>query len=296
MIGTHLTALLVGEGYEVIILSREPAKYQASAYVQYAGWDIDKNYIEEWAIRDAHAVIHLAGAGVVDRPWTDQYKREILESRTKSAALLVHAMRTIPNQIATVISGSAIGYYPETTEDYASVESDTPANGFLGETCVAWEQSMQAVQDLGKRLVYVRTGIVLSRDGGALKEFLKPLYFHIAGILGNGKQIISWIHIDDLCKIFVYALQQDGMQGPYNGVAPHPVSNRILNLALAKAMHGKAFIAMPVPAFVLKIMLGERSIEVLKSANVSAEKLLAEGFRFQFNTIDAAANALMQHE
>ncbi|HRI20134.1 MAG TPA: TIGR01777 family oxidoreductase, partial [Panacibacter sp.] len=214
----------------------------------------------------------------------------IIESRTKSGALLVKALGETENNVKAVISSSAIGWYgPDTktslqkgfNEDWVS------SNDFLGKTCKLWEAAIKPVETLGKRLVILRTGIVLSNDGGALAEFKKPLKFGTAAILGGGDQVTSWIHIDDICRMYLYALENE-ISGIFNAVAPHPVTNKELTLALAKTLRGRSFIPLHVPAFVLKIMLGEMSVEVLKSANVSVAKFRQTGFQFTYPTIEAA--------
>jgi uncharacterized protein (TIGR01777 family) len=172
------------------------------------------------------------------------------------------------------------------------VETDAAAKGFLGETCQLWEQSVAPVEELDKRLVKVRTGIVLSNEGGALAEFKKPVNFGIAGILGNGKQVVSWIHIDDLCRLYIYAIENEQLSGSYNAVAPEPVTNKTLTIELAQKMKGKFFIPLHVPSFILKIMLGDRSIEVLKSTTVSCAKIKQTGFSFLYPTINAALEQL----
>ena len=172
------------------------------------------------------------------------------------------------------------------------METDKPATDFLGETCKLWEESIEPVQQLGIRLVKLRTGIVLSNDGGALTEFKKPIKMGIAGILGNGKQMVSWIHIDDLCRLFIAAIENDLMSGSYNAVAPAPVSNKDLTMELATLMKGKFFIPAHVPAFVLNVMLGESSIEVLKSTTVSCEKIRQTGFNFLYPDIKQALQQL----
>jgi uncharacterized protein (TIGR01777 family) len=192
-----------------------------------------------------------------------------------------------------VVSASAIGWYGADKAGHGPfVETDPPVRTFLGETCRLWEASISPVQALGKRLVICRIGIVLANEGGALPEFKKSLAFRVAGILGSGEQVVSWIHISDLCSIFMKGITDPGMQGVYNAVAPHPVTNRQLNLSLAKAMFGKGFIALPVPSLVLKLMMGDRSIEVLKSTHVSSRKLEESGFVFGFAQIDAAVKDL----
>ena len=192
-----------------------------------------------------------------------------------------------------VVSASAIGWYGEDTiGGKPFIETDIAAPGFLGETCLLWENSITPVELLGKRLVKVRIGIVLSNEGGALAEFKKPLQVAIAGILGSGKQIVSWVHIDDLCRLFIYGLENEKLSGVYNAVAPMPVTNKLLTLTLAEKMKGKFFIPMHVPSFVLKIMLGDRSTEVLKSTTVSNAKIKNTGFTFLFPTIDIALQQL----
>jgi uncharacterized protein (TIGR01777 family) len=297
MIGTRLTAMLVEKGYEVIILTRNPKKSHPLPGVSYARWDVAQQTIDAAAIAKADHIIHLAGAGVADKRWSESRKQEILHSRTESSALIVKALQENPNQVQSVISSSAIGWYgPDTAESLLDgFSEDAPADSaFLGDTCRAWEASIEPVTALGKRLVKLRTGIVLSREGGALVEFMKPLKAGIASILGDGRQIVSWIHVDDLCRMFLFAIENASLSGAYNAVAPHPVSNKALTLSLAKQMRGSFYIPVYVPAFVLKIMLGEMSIEVLKSANVSAHKIQLAGFDFTYSTIEKALTQLVQ--
>ncbi len=294
LIGTALSRFLVARGYQVIILSRDPKSYRSSSPgITYAAWNVEEQSANEEAFQKAKYVIHLAGAGVADKPWTEKRKKEILESRTRSSALLIKAMSRIPNQIESVVSASAIGWYKQST-GAASTETDPPASDFLGQTCEAWEQSITPVTTLGKRLVILRTGIVLSTEGGAFPAFQKPIRFGIAGILGSGKQIISWIHIEDICRLYMEAMLKPEWNGVYNAVAPHPVNNRTFTLELAKKMKGSFFIPMPVPHFILRLMLGDRSEEVLKSSLVSANKLKQQGFQFIYPTVDAAFRDLVQ--
>ncbi len=162
----------------------------------------------------------------------------------------------------------------------------------MGETCKLWEQSIEATEQTGKKVVKLRTGIVLSNDGGALAEFKKPLKFGVAGILGSGKQAVSWIHIDDLCRMYLDALQNPAITGSVNAVAPAPVSNKTLTLELAARVKGNLFIPVHVPAFIIKLMLGESSAEVLKSCTVSCGKIKQAGFTFLYPSIESALNQL----
>jgi uncharacterized protein len=298
MIGEALSELLLQKGYEVIILTRTlPAQKNAATIgLSYAIWDVSKQTIDTSAVQKADYIVHLAGAGVADKRWTGKRKKEIIESRTKSSELLVNTLKENSNHVKAVISASAIGWYgadPSIPNTHPFTEINPADNSFLGETCLLWEESIEPIVQLGKRLVKLRTGIVLSKDGGALNEFIKPLRFGIAAILGSGKQIISWLHIDDMCRMYLQAIEDGNMEGVYNAVAPKPVSNKELTLHLAKAMRGKFYIPVYTPAFVLKIGLGELSIEVLKSATVSAEKIRKAGFNFIYPSIDAALNQLV---
>ncbi len=299
LVGTAVKALLEHKGYEVVLLTRSKTPLKGQAH-----WDINAGTIDSAAIAAADYIIHLAGAGVADKRWSTSRKQEILDSRTKSSALLVKALQETPNKVKAVISASAIGWYgPDQinthNNDLAAqgfVETDPSYPDFLGTTCAAWEASIAPVTNntsgLQKRLVCLRTGIVLSKNGGALKEFLKPLAVRMAAVLGNGKQMISWIDVRDLAKMFVYALENENISGSYNAVAPAPVSNKTLTQTLAKVLYGKFYITTYVPSFVLKIMLGEMSIEVLKSTTVSAQKILNAGFVFDYPTITNSLSTL----
>jgi uncharacterized protein (TIGR01777 family) len=299
LVGTAVKALLERKGYEVVLLTRSKTPIKGQAH-----WDINTETIDSAAIAAADYIIHLAGAGVADKRWSIARKQEILDSRTKSSALLVKALQETPNKVKAVISASAIGWYgPDQNDthkkDLASqgfVETDPSYPDFLGTTCAAWEASIAPVtantNGLQKRLVCLRTGIVLSKNGGALKEFLKPLAVRMAAVLGNGKQMISWIDVRDLAKMFVYALENENISGSYNAVAPVPVSNKTLTQTLAQVLYGRFYITTYVPSFVLKIMLGEMSIEVLKSTTVSAQKIQDAGFVFDYPEISKSLSSL----
>lgn len=290
-IGTALTTLLTANNYKVIILTRK--KRADTQNVSYSQWDVTRNTIDKSAIERSDHIIHLAGEGVADKRWTEKRKQQIVNSRVDSAALLVKSLKDLPNQVKTVVSASAIGWYgTDKNRSRPFIESDHPSNDFLGATCKRWEETMLPVQTMGKRLVILRTGIVLAKEGGAFPEFEKPIKAAVAAILGDGNQVISWIHIDDLCRMYMAAIQMKHLQGIYNAVAPDPVTNKELVLTIAR-MRKRPFIAVHIPAFVLKIMLGELSIEVLKSAVVDGSKIRNAGFNFTFPAVDAAVNDLL---
>lgn len=294
LIGSALSQQLIEKGYEVIVLTRQKNKTSPRRNLSYAHWDIKQQTIDETAFKKVDAIVHLAGANVGDKRWTASRKKEILESRTHSGRLLVKALTEIPNKVQAVISASAIGWYgPDSRipNPHPFVESDPANNDFLGTTCQQWEQSILPVTELGKRLVIFRTGIVLSNKGGAYSEFKNPLKFGVASILGKGNQIISWIHINDIVNLYNYAIENHQLQGVYNAVAPEPVSNQQLILSMAKAKKG-FYILIHVPAWGLKMLLGEMSIEVLKSATVSSKKIEAAGYQFLFPNIKTTVENL----
>jgi len=201
---------------------------------------------------------------------------------------------TTPNKVKAVFSSSAIGWYgpdPQIPSRKPFMEADPAHKDFLGSTCKLWEEAIEPVRNLGKRLVLFRTGIVLSNSGGAYVEFKKPLQFRVATVMGSGKQIVSWIHIDDLVELYIKAMEDENWNGVYNAVAPQPVSNKHLIKTIAKQT-GKQHLTFHVPEIVLKTVLGEMSIEVLKSATVSCRKLELMGFAFSFPDIQTAINNL----
>jgi uncharacterized protein len=330
LIGTALTHLLIDRGHRVIILSRnappgsrpapsdiregaggpdergaagEPSS-AAAFYGRPSGpglqrlhWDPAGGHIDPEAIRQADIIVHLAGAGVADHRWTAKRKKVIEESRTKSAELLVRSLRENSNKVKAVIGASGIGWYgpdPAIPNPRPFEESDPADKDFLGETCRRWEGAISSVTALGKRLVILRTGLVLSRQGGALAEFRKPIRFGIAPILGSGRQIMSWIHIDDLCRLYLEAIEQEEWSGVYNAVAPGPVSNRVLSIELARRLKGRYFVPVFVPSLLLRLVVGGMSVEVLKSSTVSAAKSRAAGFQFIYPAIEPALDNLLK--
>lgn len=293
MIGRALTNALLERNHRVIILTRRMPGMHYGSRVGYALWDTDKGTIDADAIAQTDCIVHLAGANVGEKRWTDQRKKEIIESRVKSGELIVKALREMPNKVKAVISASAMGWYgpdPAIPNPKPFTEEDPAYDDFLGQTCVKWEQALEPVTHQGIRLVKLRTSIVLSKAGGALKEFIKPLRFGFATILGSGKQVISWIHIDDLVNLYISAIEKEEMTGVYNAATPKPVSNKELILQVARSRNGGRFIAVRVPAFVLKLVLGEMSIEVLKSTTLSCEKIKRAGFVFKYPTLEDLHN------
>ena len=289
LVGKRLTEMLLDKGYGVTILTRTLNETSNNPNLSFANWDTDKQTIDEQAVSNADAIVNLAGAGVADKRWSVARKKEIIDSRVNSGRLIVNALQRIQNNVQVVVNASAIGWYSPDKKTFKTYQEEEPANtDFLGDACKQWEQSVHSISLTKKRLVKLRIGIVLSKDGGALKEFLKPLKFGIATILGSGKQKISWIHIDDLCRMFIAAIEQDKINGVYNAVAPVVTTNNKLNIALAKKLRGKFYIPIFVPKFVLKMVLGEMSVEVLKSSDISCKKIHDTGFQFLYPSVESA--------
>ena len=294
MIGKALTQALIERGFNVIILTRHISNEQKtkSDKLSYAIWDVEKQTIDKNAFAKADYIIHLAGASVAEKRWTKKRKQEIVSSRVDSGKLIVDSLKNLPNKIKTVISATAIGWYgPDKNDGKKFTEDDPSSNDFLGQTCKQWEAAIEPASFLGKRLVKLRIGIVLSNEGGAYVEFKKPLKLGFATILENGKQIVSWIHIDDIVRAILFSMENERMEGVYNAVAPKPSSNKEVVLEIARK-RGKTFIPVHVPTFALKIRLGEMSVEVLKSATVSSEKIQQAGFIFQYPDLGSAISQL----
>jgi uncharacterized protein len=288
LIGTRLTQLLLDQGYQVAHLSRNHQRSKARIYL----WDINKKQIDPHAFEGIDTIIHLAGAGIADKPWTDERKWEILKSRTESTKLLFEELRNHKHSVKTFISASAIGYYG--FEDYEKLhkENDESGTDFLANVVRQWEAEIDRITELNIRVVKIRIGIVLDANQGALKELVKPVKYYAGAPLGTGDQYVSWIHLEDLVAIFMKAIQDETMQGAYNGVAPHPVTNRELTKAIATQL-GKPLFLPAVPEFVLKVLLGEMANLVLKGNKVSSEKIQQAGFKFQYENVEKALANLL---
>ncbi len=232
---------------------------------------------------------------MAEKRWTAKRKKEIVDSRVQSGRFLAACLERIPHQVKAVLAASAQGWYgpdPIIPNPHPFTETDPVYPDFLGNTCKLWEESVYPIRTIGIRLVQLRIGIVLSTEGGALAAFRQPVRFGISPILGSGKQVISWIHIKDLVSMIQWALSNENISGVFNAAAPHPVSNRELMKSLAKSSR-LPLIPIPVPQLALKIMLGEMSIEVLKSTTISSNKIQQAGFVFSFPYIDDAMSDLL---
>lgn len=255
-------------------------------------WNIDNHQIDPEALHRVETIIHLAGAGIADKRWTSDRKREILESRTNSTRLLHNELQKGDHGVKAFVSSSAIGYYGFANKEEIFTEASNQGNDFLSTVTGRWEKEVDTIAMLGIRVVKLRTGIVLSEKGGALMEIVKPIRFFVGAPLGSGKQYMSWIHIDDQCGIFIKAVEDHTMNGVYNCVAANPVTNRELTVAIAKTVH-RPLILPPVPGFILKILIGEVAELVLNGNKVSGLKILQAGYRFKFENLNEALADLL---
>ena len=296
LIGSHLVNHLIQKNYDIIILSRKKNQTSDNPKISYSYWNIKDNIIDAEVVRKADHIIHLAGAGVLDKKWTQEYKKLIIESRVKSAEMMINCLNESNHNVKTFVSASAIGWYGKDEKPLIRkegfVEGDTSSDDFLGKTCVLWEAASSRVATFGIRLVRLRTGIVLSNRGGAFERYKAPLKFGIAPILGNGKQVVSWIHIDDLCRMYCEAIENIYLNGNYNAIAPEPSTQKDVIMKLGQQMRNRFFIPVYVPRFAIKLLFGKRSIEILKSETVSDKKIKSNGFTFLYPSLESAINDL----
>lgn len=291
-VGRHLSSLLAENGYQVIIFGRSKSAKSSPENVQFAYWNPDKKEIDQQALSRVDAMVNLAGAGVADKRWTEAYKREIISSRVDATLFLIDQLQRHAPACKTYISSSATGIYgPDQPGRTPFTEATAPWHDFLADVCVKWEAAAREAEQ-HYRTVIVRFGIVLGRNAGAFQQLAAPMQLGVMPVLGNGQQMVSWIHVTDVAAIILYALQQDSLHGIYNAVAPEVVSHKKLMKTIAAAKGGLK-IPVPVPTFMLRLIMGESSIEVLKSCTASADKILSTGFNFQFSTLAAAVHDLV---
>lgn len=285
LVGTRLTQMLLERGHEVSHLGRSKRSGSIKSFV----WDVERGTVDAEAFQNIDAVVHLAGASVAEKRWTKKRKKELLESRTKSTALVVREMAK--SNASVLVSASAIGYYGMSLSKEELTETSPAGNDFLASVVTAWEHEADQLKD--KRLVKIRIGVVMSAEDAALKEIARPIRWGVGAPLGTGKQEVSWIHLDDLCRIFSKAVEDELMHGAYNA-ATGSVTNRVLTKTIAEILHKPLWLPA-VPAFALKLVLGEMADVVVLGNNVSADKIRKEGFTFEFDTLEKALKNLLVH-
>ncbi len=290
LVGKHLCKRLQEKGYDVAILSRTGK--QEAAIPTYT-WDPDKKEIEKKAIETADCIIHLAGTNIGDKRWTDKRKHLIIDSRIKTGQLIFSKIKEQNKYLQTFISASAIGYYGTIISDNIFTETYPAANDFLGDTCRKWEQTADRFKELGIRTVKIRSGVVLTRQGGALSKMITPVKMGIGSAIGTGSQYLPWIHIDDLCNIYIKAIEDTRMNGAYNAVAPDHKTNKEFTRTLARVLK-KPFWFPNLPAIIMKLMFGKMSGMLLRGSRISADKIKATGYKFLFPDLEIALTDLIK--
>lgn len=281
LIGRHLQEKLAEKGYVIRTLTTQ--RINSNVDDQFY-WNPETGEINRKAFESVDYIIHLAGASIGTHRWTDQRKQLILDSRIKSTELLFYKIRQYNIPLKAFITASATGYYGSVTSTEIFDEASPVAHDFLGNVCREWEMAADLFSEAKIRTVKIRTGVVLSNNAPALKKMLMPIKLGIGSPLGNGKQYMPWIHIDDLCNIYLRAIEDESFSGAYNAVAPQHITNREMMKKLAKAYH-KPFWFPPVPAFLLRILLGEMAVIILKGSRVEPKRLIEAGFQFQHTDI-----------
>ncbi|KDN56088.1 TIGR01777 family oxidoreductase [Flavobacterium seoulense] len=284
-VGRNLTQKLVDNGYSVSILSR--SKKTNTENVFYYKWDVEKQFIEAEAIQKADYVIHLAGENIGEKRWTKKRKKAILLSRKLSAQLIFDVLQKSNSTIEAFISASAVGIYGAINGQAICRETTKPANDFLGLTCQKWEAATLPFEKLRIRTVKIRTGLVLGKNEGLLKKLSPVFKWRLGSALGSGKQYMPWIHIDDLCSIYLEAIKNPEMQGAYNAAVTDDTNNQVFSATLAK-VYGYSIWLPNVPSFFIQFALGEMANLVLKGRRISNEKIKDLGFQFEHENLETA--------
>lgn len=291
LVGNHLSEMLTEKGYHVLHLSR---KQDLSKKFPAYKWDLKAGTIDEEAIQKSDIIINLAGTGIADARWTEKRKKSIIDSRVKSTHLLKNAFEKAGKIPEAFLSAAAIGYYGDRGEELLTEESLPGNSGFLAKSCVEWEKALDEVKNTGWRTARIRIGIVLSTKGGALEKIILPVKFRIGGYFGDGQQWYSWIHIDDLCRMFVYILENESLSGTFNGTSPNPERNKPFTQKIGTAI-GKPPIMAPGPKFIMRIALGEMADTILTSSRVLPERISKTDFKFNFPNLIEAVQDLVKH-
>ena len=289
LVGKALSNHLLSKGHEIRILSRNP---KSTNNIKSFYWDVEKNEIDEKAFDDVEHIVHLTGSGIADKRWTDARKQEIINSRVNSMKLISSIVKKKNIQLKSFVGASAIGIYGMITSDKIFSENDKGQDDFLSQSCMQWENAYQEIQTLSNKNCIIRIGVVLSKDGGALKRLMPMFQLGLGSAVGSGKQYMPWIHIDDLVSVFQEALFNSNYSGIYNAVSPEETSNQAFSKQLAKSL-SKPFFLPNVPAFILKLVFGEMANVLLEGSRVSSKKLTNTSFQFQYPTLSEALSTIV---
>lgn len=289
LVGKALTKLLISKGHEVRILSRNP---QSSSQLKSFYWNVEKNEIDEKAFDGVEHIVHLAGSGIADKRWTDARKQDIIDSRVNSMKLITDIVKKKNIQLKSFVGASAIGIYGMTTSEKIFTETDTGKDDFLTQSCTQWENSYQRIQTLSAKNCIIRIGVVLSKDGGALKRLLPLFQLGLGSAVGSGKQYMPWIHLADLVSVFHEALFNSNYTGIYNAVSTEETTSYSFSKQLAKSL-SKPFFLPSVPSFALKLAFGEMANVLLEGSRVSNQKLINSSFQFKYPTLSEALTEIV---
>ena len=289
LLGKHLCRKLMEKGYKPAILTRNP-DYKSNITNYF--WDPDKEEIDDEAISSADYIIHLAGVNIGEKRWTKRRKSLIADSRTLTGELLYKKIKESGRKPKAFISISGTGYYGSITSDRIFSETDRHAEDFLGEVCRLWENTASRFEEIGIRTVRIRSAVVLTERGGVLARIALPVKLGIGSPLGSGKQYFPWIHVEDLCNIFIRAIEDTQMKGVYNAASPDQRINKEFVRTLAKVLK-KPFWFPPVPAILMKLLLGEMSVILLTGSRISSEKIKETGYVFKFPELEDAIKNLL---
>jgi len=279
LVGKQFTSLLLSNGYKVVHLSRSSGHNKE---VPVFRWDPEKRVVDTDAFEDIDIIVHLAGANIGAKRWFRNRKAEIIRSRVDTTKFLFDTITERGIKLKAFISASAVGYYGAANTPEIFTEEDPPSEDFLGTTCRLWEEAAGRFRESGIRTVIIRTAFVLAKRGSGLSKLIKPAQYGFVIRLGDGNQYMPWIHISDLCKIYLKAIEDQQLTGPYNAVAPQHIDHKYFMKTIAEIMKRPLFLP-PVPAFLIKAILGEMSDVILKGSRVSSEKITKAGFQFVFS-------------
>jgi uncharacterized protein len=290
LIGRYLTSLLLAGGYKVSHLSRQTNDL---GKVRVYRWDPAKEYLDPQAFVGIDYLVHLSGANLGEKRWTASRKEEIRCSRIDAANLLFRTVSENNHKLKAFITASATGYYGSATSDKIFIEEDLPGEDFLGKTCRLWEEGADHFAEMGIRTVKIRSAVVLEKSDSVLSRLMKPARFGLVIRLGDGRQFFPWIHITDLCNIYMKAIMDESLHGAYNAVAPENADHNEFVRRMAGVMHRPVFLPM-VPAWVVKAVLGEMSDIVLKGSRISADRIIKAGYTFCFDNLEAALTNIIR--
>lgn len=290
LIGSELVKILRNKNYNIALLSRKISTSDIKTFL----WDYERSFIDEKSIEFADAIIHLAGENISNKRWSEKQKKKIIESRVNTTNLLFDKIKNSSKKPEVIISASAIGFYGTFNSEKIFNEDDNAGNDFLAQTVKEWEQAVMQFNEIGIRTVILRTGVVISKDGGALPKMIAPVKYGLGAALGNGKQYVPWIEISDLANLYLFTLENSNTHSIYNAVSPDYINNIELMKTIARSLN-KPFFFPNLPSFVMKLIYGEMSDILLKGSRVSSKKIEEAGFEFNYTDINSIMDSYFRY-